>query len=247
MQTLQDVAHDPLKNSGPVLDTHRHNTPLVSLTCQIHGGLSPGLRVKGNLMEPFTQVHNSGNLVFGLIFQHIFNEVEGVRSGQGSLIKLAVVHNEMPFSLLFLPRNETVGRLLGGRARLNPATSQNIFHHLLLCRGTLLHQPYWLHGLRFSVWLLVKFSKPQQLSTTDLRIYLARTETNLPTTNIPLIVREDAFPHEHHLRRDNRFLGRENATDMRSCKQLFGAVSFSVAPNGSGSLTQLLFLNLRNA
>ena len=47
-------------------------------------------------------------------------------------------------------------------------------------------------------------------------MFLARTETNLPAKNIPLIVREDAFPHELHLRRHNRFLGGDNATDTRS-------------------------------
>ena len=57
----------------------------------------------------FTQVHNDENLVFGLIFQHIFNEGEGVCVWQGSLIKLAIVHNEASFSLLLLEHNETVG------------------------------------------------------------------------------------------------------------------------------------------
>ena len=102
-------------------------------------------------MEPFTQVHNSENLVFGLIFQHIFNEGEGVRVGQGSLIKLAVVHNEAPFSFLLLWHKETVGRPLGGRTRLNPAMSQNILHYLLLRRRTPPHQPYSFQGSGFSV------------------------------------------------------------------------------------------------
>ena len=102
-------------------------------------------------MELFNQVHNSENLVFGLIFQHIFNEGEGVCVGQGSLIKLAIVNNEAPFSLLLLGHNETFGRPFGGRTRLNPATRQNVFHYFLLRRGTLPHQPYRLHGLGFSI------------------------------------------------------------------------------------------------
>ena len=74
-----------------------------------------------------------------------------MRVGQCSLIKLAVVHNEAPFSFLLLGQNETVRRLLGGRTRLNPATSQKIFHYLLLRRSTLPHQPYRLHRLGFSI------------------------------------------------------------------------------------------------
>ena len=107
--------------------------------------------MKGNLMKPFTQVHNSEKFVFGLIFQHISNEGEGVCVRQGSLITLAVVHHEAPFSFLFLGHNETVGRPFGGRARLNSTTSQNVLHYFLLRRGTLPHQPYRLHGLGFGV------------------------------------------------------------------------------------------------
>ena len=102
-------------------------------------------------MKPFSQVHNSENFVFGLILQHVFNEGEGVCVGQGSLIKLAIVHNDAPFSLLFLGHNETVGRPLGGRARLNLATSEKVLHYFLLRRGTLPHQPYRLHRLGFGV------------------------------------------------------------------------------------------------
>ena len=102
-------------------------------------------------MKPFTQVHNSENPVFGLIFQHAFNEGEGMCVGQGSLIKLAVVHHEAPFSFLFLGHNETVGRPFGGRARLNSATSQNIHHYFLLCRGKLPHKPYRFYGLGFGL------------------------------------------------------------------------------------------------
>ena len=76
-------------------------------------------------MEPFTQVQNSEIPVFGLNFQNIFTEGEGVCFRQGSLIKLAVVHNEEPFSFLFLWHNKTVGRPLGGRKRLNPPEPEN--------------------------------------------------------------------------------------------------------------------------
>ena len=60
-----------------------------------------------------------------------------MRVEPGSLIKLAVVHNQVPFFLLFLGHNETVGRPLGGRTRLNRTTSQKIFHYLMLRRATL--------------------------------------------------------------------------------------------------------------
>ena len=107
-------------------------------------------------MEPFSQVHNSENQVFGLIFQHISNEGEGMRVAQGSLIKLALVHHEAPLTFFFLWHNETVGRPLVGRARLSPTMSQEIFHYLLLRRGTSPHQSYWLHGLGFSIRVYVK-------------------------------------------------------------------------------------------
>ena len=67
IQTLQNMVHDPLKSCRAILNPHMHNTPLVSLTRQIHGALSSGLGVKGNLMTPFTQVPNSDDLMFALI------------------------------------------------------------------------------------------------------------------------------------------------------------------------------------
>ena len=87
-------------------------------------------------------------------------------------------------------------------------------------------QSYRLRGFGFSVRVYVKLSKPQPLRTMDLRMFLARTETNLPTKDIALVVREDAFPHELHLRRQNRFLGVDNATNTRSRQQPLGAVTF---------------------
>ena len=114
---------------------------------------------------------------------------------------------------LFLRHNEIVGCPLGGRKPLNPAKSRKIVLCLLLRRGTLPHQRYRFNRLGFSVRGKIKRSKPQPLGTTDFRMLLARTETNLPTKNIPLIVREDAFSHELHLRRRNRCLDGDNDTD----------------------------------
>ena len=109
-------------------------------------------------MEPFTEVHNSGNRVFGLILQHIFDEGEGVHIGQGSLIKLAVVHYEARFAFFFLRNNKTVARPLGGGTGLNQTTSQRNLQYLLVGRGVLPLPPYRLLRIGFSVRIWVKFS-----------------------------------------------------------------------------------------
>ena len=54
-------------------------------------------------MKPFTQVQNSENSVFGYIVQHVFNEGEGVCVRQGSLINLAIVHNEQRGAIFSSP------------------------------------------------------------------------------------------------------------------------------------------------
>ena len=72
-------------------------------------------------------------------------------------------------------------------------------------------------------------------------MFLAQTETNLPTENISLIVRKDGFPHELYPGRHNRCLGGDKATNTRSRQQWLGAVSYTVALNGSGPLPKNSF------
>ena len=69
-------------------------------------------------------------------------------------------------------------------------------------------------------------------------MFLFRAKTNLRTTNIPLRVREDAFPHELNHQGHNRFLAGDNLANPRSSQQSFGAVSFSIALHVSGPPAQ---------
>ena len=78
-------------------------------------------------------------------------------------------------------------------------------------------------------------------------MFRARTYTDVPTKHIPLIVREDAFPHELHLQRRCRLLSGDHTTHTRSRQQLFGAVSLLVKLHGSGPSSEQLLLNFCNA
>ena len=46
-------------------------------------------------------------------------------------MKLAIIHNDAPFSLLLFRHHKTVGHPLGGRTRLNPTPGKGILQYLL--------------------------------------------------------------------------------------------------------------------
>ena len=57
-------------------------------------------------------------------------------------------------------------------------------------------------------------------------MFLARTQTILPTKNILLIVREDVFPHKLQLQRHNGFLGGDHRNQTRSANNCLAPLFF---------------------